>query len=415
MIFSNNRGNSTKNRNSSRISNKRHYQSTINPDTSNSVMRGHRPDFAFVIIPMLLMILGLIVVYSISPGLAASEGVSTEHFIYKQLISVGLGVAAFAFVSMVPTEFFFRSRKILAGLALGASILLVFIGENINGAVRWIDLPGGFSFQVAELIKLAIIIGVSYELGRRMKEGSTHDMHRTFKPLLILFALIALFVAFLQSDLGSAAVMTTIILAQIIAAGMPLKKIAQVMLVVVVIGVLAIAVTPYRRERVKTFINPSKDCLTQNEESLGRSYQTCQALIAIGSGGLFGLGIGNSVQAYGYLPEAENDSIFAIIGEKFGFVGLTIIMLIYLALFNRFKKTIELLRSDEYRLIVVGVFAWLGAQAILNIGAMAGILPLKGITLPLVSSGGTSLLFIMIGLGLVFRVSRYTSFRSSGQ
>jgi cell division protein FtsW len=386
------------------------YASTINPDVqSTRMMRGHRPDFGFVLIPMILMALGLIVVYSISPGLAASDGVSTEHFIYKQLISVGLGLAAFIAVSLTPTELFFRARKVLASLAIAASLLLLIVGERVNGAVRWIDLPGGLSFQVAELIKIAIIVGLSYELARRMREGSITDTQRTLKPILGLFSLIAVFVAFLQSDLGSAAVMTAIIFSQIIAAGMPVKKIFQVMLIVGVIGVLAIAVTPYRRERVKTFLNPSKDCLTQNEESLGRSYQTCQALIAVGSGGLFGLGVGNSVQAYGYLPEAQNDSIFAIIGEKFGFVGVTILLMMYLALFNRLKQTAERLMSDEYRLI--GIFAWLAAQTILNVGAMVGILPLKGITLPLVSNGGTSLLFIMIGLGLVFRISRFTSFR----
>lgn len=380
-------------------------------DHYGNAIRKHRPDYVILFLSILLASIGLIVVYSISPGLAASEGVSTEHFVNKQLVSVALGLLAFAIVSFIPTELMFRTRKHIAGLALVSSVLLVFIGERINGAVRWIDLPGGISFQVAELIKIAIVIGLSYELSIRMSKGQINDSNKTLKPLIGLLFLVALFVAFLQSDFGSAAVIAAIVFAQAISAGLPFKKMATVLLILFIIGFIAIMSTPYRRERVKTFMNPSKDCLTQNEESLGASYQTCQALIAIGSGGIFGLGIGNSVQAYGYLPEAENDSIFAIIGEKLGFVGLSIILFLYLLLFSRFKKIIDRLTNNEYKLVVVGVFTWITAQTIINVGAMVGLLPLKGITLPLISNGGTSLLFIMVGLGMVFRISRFTTFR----
>ncbi|OGL31289.1 hypothetical protein A3F37_02910 [Candidatus Saccharibacteria bacterium RIFCSPHIGHO2_12_FULL_41_12] len=388
-----------------------------NPATGNYInnqfttTRGHRPDFAIVFLSLLLLSIGLIVVYSISPGLAASQGVSTEHFINKQLASVGLGLLAFVLISLVPIELLFRFRKPLAVFTLAVTILLIFIGEAVNGAVRWIDLPGGITFQVVELIKVAIIIGLSYELARRMSKGTINDTNTTMRPLIALLVLVAVFVAFLQSDFGSTVVIVAIIFTQAISAGLPFKKIGLVTAVIILIGTLAIVSTPYRRERVKTFINPSRDCLTQNEESLGAGYQTCQALIAIGSGGVFGLGVGNSIQAYGYLPEAENDSIFAIIAEKFGFVGVTTIITLYLFLFSRFKQMINRMGNNEYKLVVVGVFAWLATQTLMNIGAMAGILPLKGITLPLVSYGGTSLLFVMIGLGIVFRLSRFTAFR----
>lgn len=389
-------------------------QGSSRPTFANSKfenIRGHRPDYVILFLSLLLLSVGLIVVYSISPGLAASQGVSTEHFINKQLVSVGLGLIAFTVMALTPIEIFFRLRKHMAVVAISASVLLFFIGERVNGAVRWINLPGGISFQVAELIKICIIIGLSYELSRRMSNGTINDTNKTLKPLIGLLLIVAVFVAFLQSDFGSAAVITAIIFAQAISAGLPFKKISMVMAVIFLVGALAIVSTPYRRERVKTFINPSRDCLTQNEESLGAGYQTCQALIALGSGGMFGLGVGNSIQAYGYLPEAENDSIFAIIGEKFGFIGVSIILTLYLFLFSRFKQIIDRLSNNEYRLLVVGVFTWLAAQTVINVGAMAGLLPLKGITLPLVSYGGTSLLFVMIGLGMVFRLSRFTSFR----
>jgi cell division protein FtsW len=142
----------------------------------------------------------------------------------------------------------------------------------------------------------------------------------------------------------------------------------------------------------------------------GSGYQACQALISVGSGGIFGLGLGYSVQAYGYLPEASNDSIFAIMAEKFGFIGTVAILVAYAVFITRLKQIAER-TSDQYsRLIVIGVMAWLSTQMIINIGAMIGLLPLKGITLPLISQGGTSLIFLTAALGLVFQISRYTSY-----
>jgi cell division protein FtsW len=165
----------------------------------------------------------------------------------------------------------------------------------------------------------------------------------------------------------------------------------------------AIVSTPYRRDRFETFLNPQRDC--QNT-----GYQACQALIAVGSGGLVGLGLGRSVQAYGYLPEAQNDSIFAIYAEKFGFIGSILLLGLYGMFFNRLKRIIERAPDQYSRLIVVGIAAWLAVQTMINIGAMLGLLPLKGITLPFVSYGGTSVLFIMAAVGMAFNISRYTSF-----
>jgi cell division protein FtsW len=150
-----------------------------------------------------------------------------------------------------------------------------------------------------------------------------------------------------------------------------------------------------------TYLNPTQDCLSTG-------YQACQALIAVGSGGMVGLGLGNSVQAFGYLPEAENDSIFAIYAEKFGFIGVTVLLALLLAFLARLKRIMERAPDDVTRLIVTGAFAWLATQSLINIGAMIGLLPLKGITLPFISYGGTSVVFVMAVVGLVFQISRYT-------
>jgi len=164
-----------------------------------------------------------------------------------------------------------------------------------------------------------------------------------------------------------------------------------------------ISAVPYRRERLMTFLHPTANC-----QSTG--YQACQALISVGSGGLIGLGLGRSVQAYGYLPEAANDSIFAIYAEKFGFIGVTILLALFVALFARLKTIAVRAPNNFSRFFVVGVMAWLSIQSFINIGAMIGLLPLKGITLPFVSYGGTSVVFIMAAMGVVFQISRYTSY-----
>src|SRR5690606_9843884 len=141
--------------------------------------------------------------------------------------------------------------------------------------------------------------------------------------------------------------------------------------------------TPYRRDRLMTFLHPERDCLNAG-------YQACQALIAVGSGGVLGLGLGNSVQAYGYLPEAANDSIFAILAEKFGFLGVVGLLVLLGTFFTRLKRIMERTPDLYTRLLITGVFVWLASQSIINIGAMLGLLPLKGITLPFISYGGTS-------------------------
>jgi cell division protein FtsW len=185
--------------------------------------------------------------------------------------------------------------------------------------------------------------------------------------------------------------------------GLPMKRIMMIAAVIGVGGVLLIAGSGYRRERLQTFLNPTRDCISTG-------YQACQALITVGSGGVFGLGIAKSVQANGYLPGAADDSIFAIIAEKFGFVGVTALIGLFMVFFARLKNIIERAPDVYSRLLVTGVLAWISTQMIINVGAMIGLLPLKGITLPFISYGGTSILFVTAAVGLAFQVSRYTTY-----
>jgi cell division protein FtsW len=345
----------------------------------------------------------LVVVYSISPGLSASQHVSQSHFVIKQLIDVSLGVVAFVVASYIPLDYWKKLAKPLAIMALlGCVVVMVTPLDQEFQAHRWIRL-GGFSFQVAELIKLAILVGLADFLALRWKQGRLADFNATTKPLIGLLLFIGLVVAKLQSDLGSAGVMIAMMFLMAFVAGIPLKKVAVIGGLVTLLVVVAISSSSYRRDRVTTFLHPEQNCQTTG-------YQACQALISVGSGGLLGLGLGYSVQAYGYTPEASNDSIFAIMAEQFGFIGTVMIIVIYGIFISRLKRVAEHTPDHFRRLLVIGVMAWLSTQMIINVGAMIGLLPLKGITLPLISQGGTSLIFLTAALGLVFQISRYTSY-----
>jgi len=351
------------------------------------------------------MVIGLITVFAISPALAASNNVSDSYYVSKQVIAIILGIVAFVAVGNVNPLLWRRAEKPLIIAAAVSAVLVRLVGEQVNGAYRWIQI-GGFSFQVAELIKFALVIWLAGFLADRIRDNSLGDWNKTLKPLLVALAIVGALVAVLQSDLGSSAVMVAIISAMVFVAGMPMKKVLMVGCIILVGVFFAISTSGYRRSRVQTFLNPTADCQ-------GAGYQSCQALIAVGSGGMFGLGLARSVQAYGYLPEAANDSIFAIYAEKFGFLGSAVLIGLFVALFARIMKIFERGPDTYMRLLVAGVLAWLSTQTLINIGAMVGLLPLKGITLPFISYGGTSIMFVGAAVGLVFAVSRYTSYRIS--
>lgn len=373
--------------------------SELQSHNANDTVRKHRPDYMLLVFMTLLLALGAVTVYAISPGITSDNNLSETFYSYKQLSAIGVGIFAFsaaAYINIKTWKKLAVPFLVLSGLV---AIAVRAVGDPVNGAYRWLDI-GGFSFQAAELIKFSLIIWLgSYLVSRRIEQKMDHL--DTMKTLGIAVVAIIVIVAGMQSDLGSAAVMMSIIGLMSFVAGLPYRKLLLVGLVVLLLASAAVLTSSYRRDRVATFLNPTADC--QNE-----GYQACQALITVGSGGMFGKGLGRSVQAYGYLPEASNDSIFAIVAEKFGFVGSAITVGVFLSLFRRIKMVAESAPNDYSRLLVSGILAWLSVQMIINVGAMLGLLPLKGITLPLVSYGGTSIIFVMAAIGIVFQVSRYT-------
>jgi cell division protein FtsW len=370
--------------------------------------RRHKPDYVLLVLTAILLVVGLVVIYSISPGLAIQRNVGENYYVNKQLIAIGLGIVTFLIMATIPFETWRKLQKpLIIAAVLATLIALALPVSEQYPAHRWIRF-GGLSFQSVELIKFAMIFVLAAFLAERMKRGEVNDIEKSVKPIGIAFAILVVAVAGLQSDLGSTGVLIAILGTMWFIAGLPIKRVLAGIGIVAVIFLLAISTSAYRRDRVMTFMNPERDC-----QAAG--YQACQALIAVGTGGLFGKGVGHSVQAYGYLPEAANDSIFAVVAEKFGFVGVTTLLCVFWAFFTRLKNIIERAPDNFSRLVVVGILAWLSTQAIINIGAMIGLLPLKGITLPFISYGGTSLIFATAAVGLVYNISRYTTFGVNDQ
>ena len=206
-------------------------------------------------------------------------------------------------------------------------------------------------------------------------------------------------VVIVQKDLGTGASMMAIILAMLFMSGIKMRYFIIVLVTILAVGVLSIVTSPHRMERILTF----------SSEDSSDAYHIENAMIAIGAGGLWGVGPGNSVQATGYLPESINDSVFAVIGETFGFVGLVALVMCFAVLLMKLLKVANFLQDTEQSLIVIGVFAWATAHVVINIAAMTALMPLTGITLPFLSYGGTSMLFMSAAFGLVLQLSCYTS------
>ena len=383
-------------------------------------VRRHRPMYQIALYMGLLLMLGLVVMYALGPqranvlNYAYGTHYDSNFFFNKQLASVIIAIAAFAVCALLPLKWFNKYAKqiFLTGLVL--CVLLVIMGavlhlpiaKDTNGAYRWFYLGQLGSLQPSELLKYGVLVFLAGFLSKRVKQEKINDMQETLVPVAVLAGISLIVVVFLQKDLGTGMSLVAIIMAMLVVSGMDGKIIAKVLGAVLILGVLMIAMSPHRIERVVTFLQgDSRRSASQDDGD----YHIQQARIAIGSGGLLGLGIGKSVQATGYLPEAINDSIFAVMGETFGFLGLMAILALFTALLLSILRVSARLPDMRLRLAAAGVFGWVASHVIMNIAAMTGVAPLTGIPLPLLSYGGTSMMFIAAALGLVFQISRYTS------
>ena len=278
--------------------------------------------------------------------------------------------------------------------------LLALIGSSLAkcelGGCRWFNF-GSVSFQPAEFLKLGLVLYLAQLTAKWKKEGKLES--RDYLQPYAIIAVVALFlVVILQKDLGTGLAVVAIILAIMYMGGIKTSVFVAVLAIVAVGGVVAIVSSPHRLERMTTF---------SGSGNADENYHIDNAKMAIGTGGLAGVGIGNSVQATGYLPESINDSVFAVMGETFGFLGLFAVIMAFTILLMRLLKVSQKLETEE-SLVVVGIFAWIAAQVVVNIASMTGLVPLTGITLPLLSYGGTSMMFVAFSLGLTLQLSCYT-------
>ena len=368
----------------------------------------------------LLLLLGLVVMYALGPqranvlNHAYGTHYSDTFFFNKQFVSVVTAVVAFAVCAAVPYRWFTDHARKIFLIGLLASLLLVVCGAVLhlsfatetNGAYRWFYLGGLGSFQPSELLKFGVLLFAAGFLGQRAGQGKINSLSDTLIPLAVVVGVALMTIVVLQKDLGTGVSLVALVLAVLVVSGMSWRVIGKIAGILVIGAVLLTVFSPHRIERVMTFFQGDSHQTTQKDDN---NYHIQQARIAIGSGGLFGLGIGKSVQATGYLPEAINDSIFAIMGETFGLVGLLAILGLFTALLLSLLRVAARLPDMCLRLIVAGVFGWVASHVVLNVAAMTGVAPLTGIPLPLLSYGGTSMLFVAAALGLAFQLSGFTS------
>ena len=380
-------------------------------------MRKHKSDLVILFTTIGLMILGLVVIYAIGPMRAnvlnSTYGTDydSNYFFLGQLRSVGLSlIAFFAAFKLIPYKYVKKFAKPFMIVALILSALLWVLsmaGSSLAkcelGECRWYNL-GVVSFQPAELLKLALVIYLADFLARKKEEGTIGSWREFWLPLLIVCGLSLFLVVIAQGDLGTGVALIAIIFGTLLIAGVPAKQYLIMLALVLGVAVGAVATSAHRMERIHAWLDTISGAASSDS-----TYHIENAILAIGTGGIFGVGIGNSVQATGYLPESINDSVFAIMGETFGFVGLFLIILIFGAMLIRMLKVAEHTADPESRIFIVGVFAWTLAQVTVNIMAMTGLVPVTGITLPLLSYGGTSMVFIAFAIGLVLQLSCYTS------
>lgn len=359
-----------------------------------------RLDLDLIVPVVLLMGLGLVMVTSASIGIADRLTDDPLYYFKRQVVFMAAGVITLVLTYRVRLAFWRQASQPLLVLAMFLLVLVLIpgIGKSVNGSSRWLSL-GGVGLQVSEFAKLFVIIYMaSYIAQHGQNLRATIDAFVTPMLLLMIIAVLLL----LEPDYGAVAVLTATSLGMLFLGGVRLWQF--VLLLIAAAGVLAVLAlsSPYRLERLTAFLNPWAD-------PYDSGFQLTQSLIAIGSGSWWGVGLGNSIQKLFYLPEAHTDFLFAVLAEELGFVGMICVIALYSLLVWRCFALGKMAASRGLHFAVslsYGIGMWLGLQAFINIGVNLGILPTKGLTLPLMSTGGSSMLVSCAAVGLLLRVHR---------
>lgn len=351
---------------------------------------------AVILVTFLLVVYGLVMAYSASAAEAYFQYDSSFYFVKRQLLWVLLGVGAMWVLSRVDYAWWRRAAVPLAGLVLVGlmAVLVPGIGPLTYGARRWI-VVGGQSLQPSEFAKLAAVVLVAALIVRRPREI---ESPAGFMRLVGIGMLPASLLIMLEPDLGTTLVLVVAVAAVLVAAGARLRYLFSLVAAGCLAVLALIVVEPYRLERLVTFFDPWKD-------PQGSGFQATQSLISIASGRIFGVGLGNSVQKFGFLPEQGTDMITGIIGEELGLIGLVVLLALYVTLaWTCFRIALNC-KELFGKLLATGITAIVVGQVCINVGAALGLLPLTGVPLPLVSLGGTSLVVVLAGLGILLNIA----------
>ena len=356
-------------------------------------------DKIFLGLVITLAIIGILMFISASLGVLAKNEAKFYGVLFNQIALGVIGGVAVMVGCMRLDYKIWRKYSFIIFVTSIVLTLLVFVpglGFKHGGAQRWLSL-GPISLQPAEFLKIGFVIYFAAWLS--WVKHRKQDFKFGILPLVILLGIIAA-VLFKQPDTKSFILIVVAGCAMLFASGVSWKYIAGLALVAMIgLGSLAMF-TPYLKDRVKTFLDPSHDIS-------GSSYQLNQSMIALGSGGVFGRGYGQSIQKFSYLPEPQGDSIFAVVGEEFGFLGSTLLILLFVAFALRGLRIAARAPDLFSRLLVTGIVILLIAQSFLNIASIVGVFPLTGVPLVFISHGGTSLLLALAAVGIVLNISRY--------
>lgn len=360
------------------------------------MLRTRHPDLILLGAILALLGLGVVMVYSSSAVKGYIQFDDPYHFLKAEVIWVALGLAALVLSFRLDVQFLRRWAKPALYLAIAMLILVKVpgIGRKVNGADRWIGL-GPLSVQPSEVIKLAMVLVMAHLLA--LKPHQIQFFRKGLLPVLGLLGLVAGLIM-LQPDLGTTLAIAGTTFFMLIAAEARVGHMVALGGTGLGLVAAAIAAAPYRMRRIFAFLDPWAD-------PSGKGYQTIQALLALGPGGLFGLGLGQSRQKFLYLPENHTDFIFAMVGEELGFIGATLVVLLFFLVAWRGFRTAMAAPDIFSGLLAVGITSLISIQAMINMGVVSGILPVTGITLPFLSYGGTSLVFSMLAVGVLLNIS----------
>lgn len=354
-----------------------------------------------------LVVIGLVTIASAGVFYGETRFDDDYFFLKRQLIGVGIGLCALFALQYIDYRIWrkFALPFFLLTLFALVMVLLPGIGERVYGASRWLSI-GPFSFQPSEMAKLAFILYLAAWFSRR-ERTSVGDFVEDLVPFLVVLGILG-FLVLKQPDTGTFGVIFLVALSIYFVAGAKIAHLFGLVFLGMSTLALLIKMAPYRLERLLVFLNPSLD-------PQGSGYQVNQALIAIGSGGLFGMGLGYSRQKFNYLPEPVTDSIFAIFAEEWGFIVSTILILIFVFVAWQGLRIARNAPDDFGRYVATGIVAWVFFQVFINIAAVSGLIPLTGIPLPFVSYGGTSIVFLLVALGILIRIGKESTLEARGR